>query len=216
MKKKRRRKKITPDIWHLTPDTWHLTPDTGHRTPDTWHLTCDTWHMVRGEHSLKSSAPQLLRFGLDSVLKILNTKDDQLNQLMNEWMHEWQKCVYRTALATPGLLIIWKSFALRMNDFETSRISLDLYCFSIFSLSNEVSKKVNKLGVVVRLWKLSPLPYMIITDRMCCCKWHQGLAWSWSSKCMMHAYETTSLGLHMIHEALQDIEYIWGPNGNAT
>ena len=44
------------------------------KTLDTWHVTYDTWHMVGGEHSLKISAPQLLRFGIDSVLKILNKR----------------------------------------------------------------------------------------------------------------------------------------------
>ena len=38
-----------------------------------WLVTCDTrdmWHMVESEYSLKIAAPQLLRFGIDSVLKI--------------------------------------------------------------------------------------------------------------------------------------------------
>ena len=61
-------------------------------------MTCDTWW--ESEHFLKISAPQLLRFGIDSVLKILNKR---ITQLMN---HEG---VYRTAPATPGLLIIWES-----------------------------------------------------------------------------------------------------------
>ena len=52
--------------------------------------------MVGGEHSLKISAPQLLRFGLASVSKILNER--MVNHLIN---HEG---VYRTAPATPGLL----------------------------------------------------------------------------------------------------------------
>ena len=51
-----------------------------------WHVTCDMWHMLRGEHSLKMSAPQLLQFGIDSVLKILNKKDHLLNQWINESM----------------------------------------------------------------------------------------------------------------------------------
>ena len=59
----------------MTPDTWHL-------TPDTWHVTLDMWHMVGGEHSLKISAPQLLRFGIDSVLKILSKR------INIEWMYE--------------------------------------------------------------------------------------------------------------------------------
>jgi hypothetical protein len=41
----------------------------------------NTWHMVGGEHSLTISAPQLLRFGIDSVLEYFEQKDD----LMNLW-----------------------------------------------------------------------------------------------------------------------------------
>ena len=51
----------------MTCDTWHL-------ADDTWHVTRDMWHMVGGEYSLKISAPQLLRLGTDSVLKILNER----------------------------------------------------------------------------------------------------------------------------------------------
>ena len=47
------------------PSTWHL-------TLDTWYMTHDMWHIAGGEHFLQISAPQLLRFGIDSVLKILN------------------------------------------------------------------------------------------------------------------------------------------------
>ena len=39
-----------------------------HVTSDTWQLTCDTWHMVGGDHCLKISALQLLRFGINTVL----------------------------------------------------------------------------------------------------------------------------------------------------
>ena len=55
--------------------------------------------MVGGEHSLNISAPQLLWFGIDSVLKILN---ERITQSMNELMNH--ESVYRTAPATPGLL----------------------------------------------------------------------------------------------------------------
>ena len=58
--------------WHMTPDPWHLTPDSWPVNPDTWNVTHDMWHMVGVEHSLKISASHLLRFGIDSVLKILN------------------------------------------------------------------------------------------------------------------------------------------------
>ena len=40
-----------------------------------WHVKHDMWHKVGGEHSLKISAPKLLRVGIDSVLKILNERD---------------------------------------------------------------------------------------------------------------------------------------------
>ena len=65
-----------------------------------WHVTSYMWHMVGGEHSLKISAPQLLRFGLDSVLKIVNKR---ITDLINESVS--YKGVCRTARATPGLLI---------------------------------------------------------------------------------------------------------------
>ena len=61
--------------------------------------------MAGGEHSLKSSVPQLLRLGIDSVLKVLNKR---MTQLMNH------KGVYRTAPATPALLhkLLLRSIAL--------------------------------------------------------------------------------------------------------
>ena len=42
------------------------------------NVTQDMWHMVGGKLSLKISSPQLLRFGVDSVLKILNKRMTQL------------------------------------------------------------------------------------------------------------------------------------------
>ena len=36
------------------------------------------WYMVGGEHSLNISALQLLPFGIDSVLKILNERMTEL------------------------------------------------------------------------------------------------------------------------------------------
>ena len=66
-------------------------------------LTCDMWHVTHGggELSLKMSAPQILLFEIDSVLKILN---ENITQWMNELMNN--QGVYRTAPATPGLLNI--------------------------------------------------------------------------------------------------------------
>ena len=53
------------------------------------------WNIVGGEHSLKISAPQFVRFGIDSVFKILNTTDDRLIEWLNQLMamvyveHPW-------------------------------------------------------------------------------------------------------------------------------
>ena len=61
-------------------------------------MTRDMGHKLGGEHSLKISAPQLLWFGIDSALNIYpQTISHSLNH----------KAVYRTAPATPGLLIIY-------------------------------------------------------------------------------------------------------------
>ena len=67
-KKKNKKIRLNPDTWHLTLDTWHL-------TLDTWHVTHDMWNMMGGELIWKV---QLSRFGMDSVLKILN--------LINDWI----------------------------------------------------------------------------------------------------------------------------------
>ena len=45
-----------------------------HVTCDTRHVTCDVWHMVWGVHSLKISAPYLLQFVCNAVLKILRKR----------------------------------------------------------------------------------------------------------------------------------------------
>ena len=56
--------------------------------------------MVVGENSLKISANQFLRFGIDSVLKIFPQRMNQLSiQLIID------KAVNRTTLPTPGLLL---------------------------------------------------------------------------------------------------------------
>ena len=55
-------------------DTWHV-------TYDMWHVTCGMWHMMGGEYYLKVSAPQLLQFGSDSVLKILKKR-------ITQWMNK--------------------------------------------------------------------------------------------------------------------------------
>ena len=85
-KKKKKKRHLTHATWHvtcdilnLTPYTWYVTHDMWHMTCDTWHVTHDMWHMVGGEHSHKMSAPELLQFGIDSVLKILNKSMNDLS-----------------------------------------------------------------------------------------------------------------------------------------
>ena len=66
--------------------------------------------MLGGEHSLKMLAPQLLRLGIDSVLKILNVRITyRMHELIN------YEGVYRTAQATPGLLKIVTEFHNQLN-----------------------------------------------------------------------------------------------------
>ena len=53
---------------NVTHDTRHVTHDMWHPTHDMWHPKHDMWHMVGAvEHSLKISAPQLLRFGIECL-----------------------------------------------------------------------------------------------------------------------------------------------------
>ena len=87
------RKNVTPDTWHLKPNTWHL-------TPDTWHLTCDTGHVTNcggWTFSHNFSSPALMVWD-SQYLEDSELKDD----VINEWMN--YEAVYKTALATPGLL----------------------------------------------------------------------------------------------------------------
>ena len=86
IKKREKKLHLTHGTWHVTPDTWNLRHDMWHVTHshvtwDTWHVTREMWHMVAAERSLKISAPQLLQFWIDSVLKILNKR-------INQWMNE--------------------------------------------------------------------------------------------------------------------------------
>ena len=67
--------------------------------------------MVGGEHSLKISAPQLLRFGIDIVLKIMN-------EGMISSMSDGGDC--RTAPATPGLLNIAGDLSSESNQSQLS------------------------------------------------------------------------------------------------
>ena len=62
-------------------------------------IPCDMWHMVGGEHYFKMSAPQLLRFGIDSVLK-----DHLLNQPINQWINQ-ERCSKNSLGFTGSVLL---------------------------------------------------------------------------------------------------------------
>ena len=76
-------------MWHVTCDMWHV-------TRDKWHVTRDMFGRVNilSKFQLPSSYRLWLWYDED-----LEEKDD----LPNEWMN--YEAVYRTAPATPGLLI---------------------------------------------------------------------------------------------------------------
>ena len=76
---------VTCDTWHLISDTWHV-------TFDTWHMTCVKRH-TGGDENFRSLA---LTVWLWRCLEDSELKDDWINY----------KAVCKTALATPGLLII--------------------------------------------------------------------------------------------------------------
>ena len=82
-------------MWQLTNDTWHV-------TPDMWHLTCDTWIMTNDGWWIfsKNFSSPALPVWYRQCVEDSELKDDSINPLLND------KGVYRTAPATPGLLII--------------------------------------------------------------------------------------------------------------
>ena len=86
------------DMWQVTRDRWHV-------TGDTWQVTRDTWHMT---HDKQCGMNHLSKFQLSSssglgltVFWIYFHKTSVSQLLIDE-------PVYRTARATPGLLINWQ------------------------------------------------------------------------------------------------------------
>ena len=78
---------------------WHL-------THDTWDLTCDMWHVTHGggwTFSGNFSSPALTVWDKQCI-----EDSKQKDHWLNQWMYGWinYKGVYRTATASPGLLII--------------------------------------------------------------------------------------------------------------
>ena len=75
-------------MWHITCDTWNM-------TCDTWHVTCcGGWTFFKNCISLALTVCDLWYY------EDLEEKAHGINQWINH------KAVYRTAPATPGLLII--------------------------------------------------------------------------------------------------------------
>ena len=74
-------------------------------TPDTLHMTCDMWHVTHGGGVIIISKVQLLSYyGLcRQCPEDSEQKDDQLNEIIRLSVNN--KGVWRTAPATPGLLI---------------------------------------------------------------------------------------------------------------
>ena len=85
-------------MWHVTRDMWHVTRDTSRDvTLDAWHVTClGVWTFSQNFSSLAPTVCDLWYY------EYLEEKDDAMNQLISD------EAVYRTAQATPGLLIIVK------------------------------------------------------------------------------------------------------------
>ena len=80
-------------------DMWHV-------TCDMWHLTCDTWHMTLnlfGGLNIFSKFQLPNSYRLWFMILWRSGGKGSLNEWMIELMNH--EAVYRTALATPGLLI---------------------------------------------------------------------------------------------------------------
>ena len=83
----------------------------------TWHVTRDMWQV---------GGPSLIIFRF-LALTVLEWRCFEDNFTKDDWLNKWilnYKCVCRTALATPGLFIIF----LEDNQFNFSQIS-----FAVFS-----------------------------------------------------------------------------------
>ena len=93
---KKKKLHVTRDMWHVTRDTWHV-------TRDTWHVTCDTFGGVKilSKFQLPSS------YRLWFMILWRSGGKGSLTDWINQWIND--EAVYRTAPATPGLLIIYYS-----------------------------------------------------------------------------------------------------------
>ena len=105
----------------------------------------DTWHETHGgcEHSLKISAPQLLLFGIDCVLKILNKR---ITYWINEWIND--KGVYRTAPATPGLSITKYFHVLQFFFLSFFFISFFFFFFFFYKKTSQILDSSGKMQLL--------------------------------------------------------------------
>ena len=97
-KKKKKKCYVTHDMWHVTCDTWHV-------THDTWHVT--RWGGWTFSQNFSSLALTVFLF---MILWRYGGKGS-LTYRMNELIRD--EAVYRTALATPGLLNIYNYWQTR-------------------------------------------------------------------------------------------------------
>ena len=96
VQKKRRKRKRRKKMWHVTCDAWHVTRDMWHVTRDMWHVTCDTFGGVNILSKFQLPSSYCLWF----MMLWRSGGKGWVTELMND------EAVYRTAPATPGLLII--------------------------------------------------------------------------------------------------------------
>ena len=121
---------------NMTHDTWHM----GHKTSDTLHVT----HGGGGGHSLKMPGTQLLRFGIDSVLEILNK---WVSQLMNQWINyengncERKEVFQALVNSTAEFSISTRELRFFLNSTNATTTTTRLVCLT----SDETSKLCAKL-----------------------------------------------------------------------
>ena len=123
--------RISQEIWCLpyagfTFYMWEVTHDTWHMTHDTWHMTCDTWQVGGGATFLKMSAPLLLRFGREGVLKIWRKR-------LTKESHHWNKissCSEKFKWPWPPFPVFLESFdELFLNPFFDKLKLLKMFWF---------------------------------------------------------------------------------------
>ena len=109
-----------------------------HVTCDAWHVTRDTWHMT---HDMFGGVNILSKFQLPSSYRLWfmilwrSGGEGSLTQRINEWMN--YEAVYRTAPATPGLLITLLAHTFRIRLLLlTSSVLLNDMTLGIMRLLN--------------------------------------------------------------------------------